>query len=86
MRAPSKVMAPSVSDPLNRPPDESAPVVLPRRTTNTPADLRAYGYTIRCKGCEAMELGGQRRGYKEKSRLRIEKVMIESEKGQDRLQ
>ena len=64
------------SDPIPRNPDDSAPAVIPRRTRISPQDLKKFGYTVGCQGCEAVELGhSQRRNHSENCRDRIEKAM-----------
>ena len=42
------------SDPLPKSLDDSAPVVIARRTRITPADLKTHGYKVGCQGCEAV--------------------------------
>ena len=75
------------SDPLPSNPDKSAPSVIPRRTRITPADLKTYGFTVVCQGCESIEMGhDQRRNHSEACRQRIDTAMKESEAGQERLQ
>ena len=72
------------SDLLPRNPDKSAPSVIPRRTRITPADLKTYGFTVGCQGCESIEMGhDQRRKHSEACRQRIEAAMKESEAGQE---
>ena len=75
------------SDPLPRNANPSAPVVIPRRTRLMPQDLKKYGYTVGCQGCESVELGHeQRRNHSEVCRRRIEEAMEASEADRDRLQ
>ena len=52
-----------------------------------PQDLKKYGYTVGCQGCESVELGHeQRRNHSEVCRRRIEEAMEASEADRDRLQ
>ena len=80
----SKTPLVRASDPLPRNVDASAPQVYARRARINPADLKQFGYTVGCQGCEAVEIGGQRRGHNEECRSRIEKALEESEVGKDR--
>ena len=51
---------------------------LPRRTMVTDTELQKYGYTARCPGCRARQLGlPAKKGHNEICRDRIEKLMLE---------
>eukprot|EP00971_Amphidinium_carterae_P325488 6455761-Amphidinium_carterae.1 len=49
-------------------------------------ELRDYGYTKNCPGCEAARLGLPARGHSEVCRKRIEEEMRATAKGRDRLE
>ena len=49
-------------------------------------DLEKYGFTTLCPGCEAVMLGLPQRSHNDECRLRIQRSLMETEEGKQRVQ
>ena len=63
----------------------TAPMV-PRRARLKPEDFEKFGYTVGCRGCDRIQIGGSvRRNQNEACRDRIEAKLMKTKSGKDRV-